>query len=268
MLNTRRKQRNNLLTNSRLKNNNQSFNLSGNRPFPGTALFAPATADITLVYQDSSMTRFNSGATFAYYRMRANGLYDPDPLLATGGISGFLEWGSIYRKYVVTDVHYEWKVTNREVFPVNIVTAVGNVDLVAAVSSVNAAADIAELKYSSTAVLSAAGGQDRAVINKTVHLPKVHGRPEQYLGDDNYSGFGGAAPSNPNTLLYIHFAAYSTANMAVGCDVVLRIKFRVTWYDVQSPIDRLLRSNEDEKARVIGEWVELSESCCRPDNAD
>jgi len=221
-------------------NTKRPLNLNGSRPFPGTTLFAPSRTDLTLVYNDSTITRFNGASSFSFFRMRANSIFDPDPLLLTGGISGFTEWGGLYRKYLVTDVHIEWKVCNLNNVGVNLVFSASTVDVNGLITSNNTVADLAELPFSSAVALSPTGGQDRAIITKTISLAKLHGRPEQYLTDDNYSGFLGSAASNPTNILFLNFGAFASANMTSGIDSTLRIKYRVQLYERQSPLDRSL----------------------------
>jgi len=222
------------------RKNAPKTNLNGASPFPGTSLFAPKSMDVTLAYNDNTQSRFATASTFAFFRMRANSVFDPDPLLATGGISGFLEWGSLYRKYLVTDVHVEWILSNLNAHPVNVVFCASTVDLAAAVASANAVSDLGELNFSVVRNLSAAGGQDRATISKTINLAKLHGRFQQYLTDDDYSGFAGTGPTNPAQMLFLNFGAWSNLPLTSGIDCTLRIKYRVTWFERQSPLDRTL----------------------------
>jgi len=221
----------------------------------GTPFLIEPTRTITMAYTDSILVRNNAGNKYLYFRLRANALYDPDPLLLTGGVSGFSEYGAFYRRYLVTQVCVDWQVTNLESFPITLVHNVTPVDLVTAVTSPNLVLDMAENVYSIEKKLSQAGGMDRVRIIKTVNLATCHGNPMEYMASENYSGLGGTAPANPTLLFYLNFAVASNTNLVNGIDSTLRIRFKVKWYERQNLEDRTLRI-----ARQLKELPEESDS--------
>jgi len=233
MNNNNKKKKNN--NNKKQKNRQLPVNTSIMRnPYP---VFAPEHINITFIYNDTSLVRNNAGSSYLWFKMRTS-LYDPDPLLLTGGITGFLEWGGIYRKYLIEAVTIEWRVCNLETFPVSITFAPSLNDLILAVTSRNAAADLGELKISQNRALSMAGGLDRTIIKARINLPQYIGNSiEFYAG--GYSGFMGALPGNPALLVFFNFAAYAANVFVNGIESTLRIKFHTRLYDLQSPIDRV-----------------------------
>jgi len=194
------------------------------------------TQRVTLTYQDLSLSRAVSLlSSYFVYSMRLNGIYDPDPLLLTGSVTGFAEWGGFYRQYLVEAVTITWSVVNRENFPVIIVFAPSLTNLAAVLSSGQAIANLAENKFAQTRVLSAQGGQDRARIQVTIKLSSYVALPQQY-NSGIYSGFMGAAPSNPSNLIYGNFSGYAPSTFTNGIVSDLKVRFHTKLYDVQTPL--------------------------------
>jgi len=194
------------------------------------------TQRVTLTYQDLSLSRAVSLlSSYFVYSMRLNGIYDPDPLLLTGSVTGFAEWGGFYRQYLVEAVTITWSVVNRENFPVIIVFAPSLTNLAAVLSSGQAVANLAENKFAQTRVLSAQGGQDRARIQVTIKLSSYVALPQQY-NSGIYSGFMGAAPSNPSSLIYGNFGGYAPSTFTNGIVSDLKVRFHTKLYDVQTPL--------------------------------
>jgi len=190
---------------------------------------------VTLTYQDTSLLRGASGASYFTYTMRANGLYDPDPLLLTGGISGFNEWGGLYRQYLVESVTVTWSVANAQAFPIIVVFAPSLTSLATVITSAAAVANLAENKMAQSRVLSISGGQDRTVIKSFVDLRRYVAKPTQF-DSGIYSGFLGAAPSNPATQLFLNFCGYASSPFSTGIIASLKIDFHTKLYDVQTPL--------------------------------
>jgi len=83
--------------------------------------------------------------------------------------------------------------------------------------------------------LSGAGGQDRYRFRMKLDLANyVKNNYQFYSGA--YSGFLGAAPSNPANLIYLNFASYSPLPLTAGVTSELSIKFKTKLYDVQTPL--------------------------------
>jgi len=205
---------------------------------PASATYPVVSRDtqrVTLAYQDVSLSRAVSLLnSYFIYTMRLNGVYDPDPLLLTGSVTGFAEWGGLYRQYLVEAVTITWSVVNRENFPVIIVFAPSLSSQAAVISSGQAVANLAENKFAQTRVLSAQGGQDRARIRVTIKLSSYVALPQQY-NSGIYSGFMGAAPSNPSNLIYGNFCGYAPSTFTNGIVSDLKVRFHTKLYDVQTP---------------------------------
>jgi hypothetical protein len=188
---------------------------------------------VTLIYNDNSVPRNNIGSSYLYFAQRGNGLFDPDPLLLTGSISGFAEWGAFYRQYIVESVTIKWIVCNKEAFPVTVVCAPSNVSLATVITTHQSAVNLGENKLSTVRNLSMASGQDRTIIIKNINWSRYIANPIQYLAG-TFSGFGGFAPSNPTVSTFIDFAAYADNVFSAGISSSLRIEYHTKWYDIQS----------------------------------
>ena len=70
----------------------------------GRSLIMPPKLIRTLRYVDSAYVRNNPGGNYLVYSFRINDLYDPDPLLLSGSISGFKEIMQFYAQYRVLHV--------------------------------------------------------------------------------------------------------------------------------------------------------------------
>jgi len=190
---------------------------------------------VTLTYTDNSIIRGASGASYFVYTLRANGLYDPDPLLLTGGISGFTEWGGLYRQYLVESVTVTWDVANAQTFPIQIVFAPSLTNLSTIITSAAAVSNLAENKQAQQRIISGVGGQDRARIKTTINLRSFVANPTQFQSGI-YSGFLGAAPSNPTTLIYLNFCGSAPFVFSTGIVASLRVDYHTKLYDVQTPL--------------------------------
>jgi len=218
--------------NTTQRNPNRGFSRN---QFPLYPTITPLQQLVSFFYQDFSSTRLTSTSSFSSYSIRANGLFDPDPLLLTGSISGFAEQGNLYRQYLVRRVFIDWFVSNNGVAPVILVAAPSLTNLAAVLSSGQAIANLAENRGAKKFILSGAGGQDRGRIRMRIPLAKYVSNNFQY-NSGTYSGFMGSAPSNPATLIYLNFCAYSPVPLTAGVTTDLSIRFETKLYDIQTPL--------------------------------
>jgi len=152
----------------------------------------------TLNYVDSSYVRNNPGNNFLVYSFRVNDLYDPDPLILTGSVSGFKEIMQFYSYYRVKDVSISLKIFNNEAFALLYGAVFSQTNLVGVIASRDDAINALENDFSTRArLLSAKGGLDHEDIFFTCPMWKLLGDKKQYEGDQQYTGLGVATPSVP-----------------------------------------------------------------------
>jgi len=199
---------------------------------------APEHIDVALKYVDATLNRNNATNAYLYFRMRANGGYDPDPALGSGAMSGFAEWCSLYRKYLVFGVKITWDVTNLESFPVTIICGPSITDQNSVIVSAHTALDLAENKMYRKHTLSAAGGMDHAVLKYTLDLGQFLGNKGEWDFSGQYAGVGGPSPSNPTAITFLNFAAAANSVFVNGLYQTLRITYFIRFYELASILDR------------------------------
>jgi len=204
------------------QNNDTSYRLVTS---PRGFAFAPDSIIVDLNYFDSTINRVNVGNKFSYWRIRMNSIFDPDPLLLTGAVSGFVEWAALYRKYTVLSCEVDSTIVNKETFPVGITAAPSDLDLVTIVTGPAAAEDMSELPYAiPTKIISTTGGVDKIRFRKRIDLAKFTGLKEAYIGSTTYSSLVNA---NPAVILFWNLALFTDTNMVSGVFQSTKYHYRV-----------------------------------------
>lgn len=194
--------------------------------------YAPDSIIVDLTYADDQIVRSNAGYKYNYWRIRMNSVYDPDPLVLTGAVSGFTEWANFYRRYLVLSMKVDSTFVNKENFPVGVSAAPSDIDLVALITSPLAAQNMSETPYSiKTKVLSPTGGLDRMSFQKTIDLAKFTGQQGAY---DDSLAYSSLVNTNPSTLLFWNFATYSDQNGVNGVFQTTKYTFRVLFTQRQT----------------------------------
>lgn len=148
-----------------------------------------------LTYVDSSMVRNNPGNSYLVWGMRLNDLFDPDPAILSGSISGFKELMQFYSRYRVNANHVEVAVSNLEAFPLVWGLVFTDINVLGTIPTAAAALNLLENGYTTGArILSAKGGQDRDTQVVNINLPELVGNPTVYLGDLDYTGTISTSP--------------------------------------------------------------------------
>jgi len=145
-----------------------------------------------------------------------NSVYDPDPSLGSGSISGFAEWAAMYRYYRVIGFGYDVTISNMETFPV----AVGVVPASESISSATAH-NLAELPYAKSSLLSGKGGLDKVRFSGYHPLADLVGESTLFYSD-NYAS---AVTTNPASLLYFSTWANCDGAHTLGNGVFQMTKY-------------------------------------------
>lgn len=186
----------------------------------------PLTKTVQLHYVDGTLVRNNAASNYLTFNLRFNSAYDPDPLLLTGGISGFAELAQFYTYYRVMKTQVSWSVSNKETFPVSVGYLCSGAPLL--INTQTKAINILENGLSvGPALLSSNGGQDRIMLTNSYDLPTIWGNTQNYLGSDS---FGALTNTNPNGIIMGQFVAYSSNNFVNGIDSNLRLTMSVKFY--------------------------------------
>jgi hypothetical protein len=178
-----------------------------------------------LNYIDSIYQRNNAGNNYLVYAFRINDLWDPDPLLLTGSISGFKEIMQFYTTYRVMNFKIHLKISNNEAFPLLYGYVFSQTSLVGVIPTRDQAIDALENDFSTRArMISAKGGIDTEEIQSLISPAEVLGDRRQYTAELGYSGQGLATPAIP---LYVNLivASPSGAAIANGVTTALTLEF-------------------------------------------
>lgn len=156
----------------------------------------PDTVMVKLRFFDTTPTRTNNTGLGLSWRMRSS-VYDPDPLVGTGGLPGFNEWATFFGTYRVLAVAWKCSLTNMEAFPLIWSQAPTRIDLGANYTTNY----LADLPYAKSRILSPKGaGGDRATLSGYISGVKIFGN-KSYLYDPNTLS---AVTSNPTSMFYIN----------------------------------------------------------------
>jgi len=219
-----------------MKTQNKNRKLARNKPNKQNQLYrigiprnnfsyAPDSIEVELVYNDPSISRNNAGFNYMFWTIRMNSVFDPDPLLLSGAVSGFKEWSQFYNRYLVTEITIDSELVNRDSFPVGLNAAPSDLDIGSLISSAAAAQNVGETPYAiGSKMLSPTGGLDRIKYRKTVDLAKFTGQVGPYIDSLAYSAL---VVTNPGILLYWNHALFASSNFVNGIVQNTKYKFRV-----------------------------------------
>jgi len=179
----------NLARNKPKKNNsNSDGNLSQNDIMPPSLIRR-------LNYNDD-LTQKASGASYLVWRYRINDIYDPDPLVLTGSLTGYNELTAFYDNWRVEKVEVDLSVSNWEAFPLIVGAVFTTTDIVASIGSRTSALNYLENPHSTRGtVLSGKGGLDRLDKTLSLSVGSLMGNPKQYLAEIGYTGSTSSSPS-------------------------------------------------------------------------
>lgn len=185
----------------RLKNNNNNQRvIRQERP----NLIMPPRHVASLMYVDGAYVRNNPGNNYLVYSFRINDLYDPDPLILSGSVSGFKELMQFYQYYRVLNFSASIQISNNESFDLMYGAVFSQSNLTGTITSRDDAINALENNYcKGPFLLSEKTGIDRATMNLRIKPANLLGVPRQYHSDTNYIGNGLATPSIPLWLNFI-----------------------------------------------------------------
>lgn len=170
----------------------------GARTKESSKMIMPRHIRRTLRYVDSAYVRNNPGNNFLVYSFRINDLYDPDPTILSGSLSGFKEIMQFYNTYRVLAINLNVIIVNLESIPIMYGVCFTTQNLTGVISTRDDAINALENHFSTKAkILSGKGGIDRASLSRHVMIHDIVGDKKQYLADIDYTGQGLATPNRP-----------------------------------------------------------------------
>ena len=158
----------------------------------------PPSIKRNLNYIDSAYVRNNPGNNFLVYSLRVNDLYDPDPLILSGSVSGFKELMQFYLYYRVLTTTIHFDITNNEAFSLMYGIVLSQQNLTGTITNRDDAINSLENDFSTRGrILAAKGGIDRDNLRLTFNIWDLLGNKAQYMAENGYIGNGLATPSIP-----------------------------------------------------------------------
>jgi hypothetical protein len=178
---------------------------------------------VDLFYQDTLISRNNAGNLVLSWRYRANSVFDPDPLLGTGSLSGFNEWAAFFNAYRVVDFDYDIQFSNLESFPLICVACPTLLDVGANYASTD---QMPEFPYGKKSMISGKGGMDRARIRGHVDLASLEGATTYFTSNE----FAAVVTTNPGTVRFMNFGIVSTSVLVNGILASVRMKYKTLFF--------------------------------------
>jgi hypothetical protein len=199
-------------------------------PAERSALIMPPRHVASFLFIDGSYIRNNPGNNYLCYSFRINDLYDPDPLILTGSVSGFKEMMQFYNIYRVLSFSATINISNNETFDLLYGAVFSQVNLTSVIASRDDAINALENNYAKGPfILSAVGGVDRGSVSLRINPAVLLGDRRQYLADSDYSGIGLATPIKP---LWLNFIVASPTGAALtnGYTSATKLFFRAEFF--------------------------------------
>lgn len=190
--------------------------------------FRPKSVQLRLSYADNSTLRTVTTATHLNFSFRGSA-YDPDPLLGTGAIPGFLEYSAMYNMYRVVGIGVRGTIANPESSQISVLAipysggVIGNNALTAG--------QILDFEANPLAIsrtLGSVNGNSTMKFNRHWSGSEILGE-ESYLLDDLYTALNNANPSKTLNLT-IGALVLSGANFATGLLCNLIVDLDVEFY--------------------------------------
>jgi len=189
----------------------------------------PDRIRVQLVYSDPNQQRASVANNYSAWVFRVNSAYDPDPLIASGGISGFNELANFYYFYRVDAVSVDIEAGNEDDFCYTLgMCPTGTVNPGPLLSSRGACVDLLENPRSVQVLMPSSGGP---VARMKAHydLASIFGDRNQYLSDHDFTSAVGASPIFQ---LWLGLVLYTNGVVGVnGVTISTRLLFNIEFYN-------------------------------------
>lgn len=206
--------------------------LASNTPFPPQMRRRMRYLDPSLIYK-------NAANSFFIREFRVNSLFDPDPLLGGGSVSGYGELSQMYNRNIVTHIRMRAVMVNLE--PTAVVGAYiifRDVQPSLLITSFNDAISSAEVAPATRVrMLGTVAGQPKGNLSASIPLASILGRPLEYLTDVGYASNINVDPPQVLWGAVILFAYTPTTFLTNGVSVALSLDFSTNWFSGQKALD-------------------------------
>lgn len=218
----------------------------------GSALYSadgpmPETYLANLKFTWSTWVQGNTGNYVWSTRFRMNNVFDVDPAVSSGTVSGFPELAQFYGKYRVLRFRYRVEFANGTDHAIKVMVAPTKTDLGNNYADI---IEISELPLGKNRMLSAQGGLDRCQFSGHIDLARYSGNAG-YSYDDLSAA---AVTGGPADVFYFNVGAASyDAQSATSIDCDIKFIFLIQFFERQPIEDVFRKLKEDQDRKHVSE---------------
>ena len=196
-------------------------------PFPPFMVRKLAYMDPTFVLQGAS--------PYLLREFRTNDVYDPDPLLGGGSVSGFPQLASIYNYWRVEDFRFRYELVNNEPSVPGLHGVIlRDVQPSTVIASLAAAQNSLEIAPT-TGPHMIGVTQGMSVYRSRWYNcapPAIVGNPANYFGDEAFVGGVAVSPANQTWLAFVLLSPIG-GNLTNGSIITMYLEYTVRFFSLR-----------------------------------
>lgn len=210
--------------------------LMGSSPFPMYMIRKLSFYEPNLVLQ-------NPLASFVLKEWRINSVFDPDPLISGGTVSGFPQLAAIYQNYRVENFRVRFEVAGNEPgLPLSIGLCFKDAQPSSTVTTYLRAQDALEVDPTTGPHVIGETTGSSVYRSKwiTIKPSAILGNPRSYMSDTAYAS---AVTTNPPQVVWMAFLLNSPSaiiNLPNGCVLSIFMQFTTRFYSLRTTLDTLV----------------------------
>jgi len=218
----------------------------------------PAFSRKRMLFYEPNLAIVPGGVAFYVKDWRANDVYDPDPSIGGGSISGFTQFVALWNIWRVDRFRFRYEIVNMETaVPLQFFFTMKDWQPSIVLNTYAKCQDAAEVSGSSSPhILGVLNGNNVYRSGNGSNPDREWGpwvRPSAILGDQllyrasaGYSGQGSASPSSVIWLSVVVLADGPGGTMPAGFVLNLEIEFDTMWYSTVSTLPSLEKISQDK----------------------
>lgn len=207
-----------------------------------------------LLFNEENLLLQDSSNSWAMKEWRISDVWDPDPALGGGSVSGFTELIAIYSEWVVERFATTFTVVNNEpALPISFGLIFRDSRPSATITNFNSAVSALEVGPSfGPFSCGETTGMSRFGPRKVppIHPAAILGNPIEYFADLDYHGHGSATPTDPMWMAFILYT-HSGLNLTNGCFFTFLMRFTTRFYSKATVVARKDNVTKQSVPRVV-----------------
>lgn len=206
-----------------------------------------------LVFNEENLLLQDSANSWVMKEWRISDVWDPDPALGGGSVSGFTELIAVYQEWIVEKFRATFTVVSNEpAIPISFGIIFRDARPSATITSFTTAVSALEVGPSyGPFSCGETTGMSRFGPRKIppIHPAAILGNPLEYFADIDYHGHGSASPTDPMWMAFIMYT-HSGIDLTNGCFFTMLMRFTTRFYSKSTIIARSKREPEVSKNTV------------------